>query len=175
MSVGDRHVLVLPGAGSWQPAPAQLRGIVARRVFAYIIDLIIILMIEGLALLVFVPAALLSFGLLWGPLMAVFGLIPIAYHTLMIGGWGAGTVGQRLLDLRVTDAQDGGNPSYVQAFVQSGVFYVTATLTSFLILLVVFFNPARRTLHDWASGTLVLRRSVETTGPHRAPTSAIRP
>jgi uncharacterized RDD family membrane protein YckC len=162
MTDGDRRGLIVPPAQPWAaPDPALLRGVPSRRVFSYCFDLLIILLLEGIAVLVFVPAAILSFGLLATPLSVVFGLIPITYHTVFIGGPGAATPGQRLFDLRVIDILDGAGPSYVQAFLQCAVFYVSVALTSFLILLFMFFNPARRTVHDWVSGTLVVRRSVE--------------
>jgi uncharacterized RDD family membrane protein YckC len=39
----------------------------------------------------------------------------------------------------------------------TGLFYVTLMLTGFLLLF-VFFNSQRRALHDWLSGTIVVRR-----------------
>jgi uncharacterized RDD family membrane protein YckC len=51
----------------------------------------------------------------------------------------------------------GAKPDYVQAALQCLLFYVTLALTGFLLLF-VFFNRQRRTLHDWMSGTIVVRR-----------------
>jgi uncharacterized RDD family membrane protein YckC len=137
---------------------ALLRGIVWRRVAAYCIDLVIIGAISVLAIMVFVPAAIVSFGLLATPLTLLFGLIPVAYHTVLIGSSGSATLGQRLLDLRVMDI-GGGRPDYAQAAVQCILFYVTLMATG-LLLVVIFFNPLRRTIHDWLSGTVVVRRSA---------------
>jgi len=144
--------------------PAQLHGVLWRRIAAYCVDLVVIFLIGVAAALLFIPAAILSFGLLASPLSIVFGLIPIGYHTLLIGGPYGATLGQLMFDLRVIDVAEGGRPSYIQAFVQSALFYFTVALTSFLVLFFVFFNPQRRTLHDWLSGTLVVRRSVWDSG-----------
>lgn len=137
--------------------PDMLEGVIWRRVAAYAVDFLIIGALVALfAVIVFVPATLISFGLLTGPMIAVFSLIPLAYHILLIGGRGAATLGQRLFDLRVMDAS-GAQPDYMQAAVLSVLFYLTLALTGFLLLF-VFFNPQRRTLHDWLSGTIVVRR-----------------
>lgn len=138
--------------------PEALDGVLWRRVLAYCVDLIVISLLCIAALMVFVPVTILSFGLLATPLSLAFGLIPITYHTLMIGRYGA-TLGQRLFDLEVVDLFMG-RPSYVQALVQSAIFYLSVAITSFLVLGFVFFNRHRRTLHDWLSGTIVMRRGA---------------
>ena len=136
--------------------PDMLEGVVWRRVAAYGVDLVIIGILVGLfAVIVFVPATVVTFGLL-SPMFGLFGVIPFAYHVLLVGGRNAATLGQRLFDLRVMDTS-GAGPDYVQAMVLCVVFYLTLALTGFLLLF-VFFNPQRRTLHDWLSGTIVVRR-----------------
>jgi uncharacterized RDD family membrane protein YckC len=139
---------------------AMVDGVLWRRIVAYLIDLAV-LFIAGAALWVvlLIPATILSLGLLTGPLIAVFGLIPIAYHVFLVGGRHAATLGQRLMDLRVMDSTTGERPDYAQAGVQCVLFYVTLALTGFLLLFALF-NPQRRTLHDWLSGTVVVRRGV---------------
>ena len=136
--------------------PDMLEGVIWRRVAAYAVDLVIIGIIIGLlCVIVFVPATVITFGLL-SPMFGLFGVIPFAYHVLLVGGRGAATLGQRLFDLRVMDTS-GAQPDYVQAAVLCVLFYLTLALTGFLLLF-VFFNPQRRTLHDWLSGTIVDRR-----------------
>lgn len=127
-----------------------------RRTFAYGFDLLVLAGLAVLAWLVIIPLIVLSFGLLAAPLWFAYALVPIAYHTLLVGGPRNATLGQRVFDLRVIDI-DGGPPTYVQAAAQTMLFYVTVALTSFLALLFVFFNPNRRTLHDLLSGVLVVR------------------
>jgi uncharacterized RDD family membrane protein YckC len=137
--------------------PDMLEGVIWRRVLAYFVDVVLIGCIVGLLiLLVFVPASVVTFGLLAGPLWASLALVPFAYHVLLIGGRHAATLGQRLFDLRVTD-MSGAKPDYIQAAIMTGLFYVTLMLTGFLLLF-VFFNSQHRALHDWLSGTIVVRR-----------------
>jgi uncharacterized RDD family membrane protein YckC len=138
--------------------PDMLDGVVWRRVVAYLIDLVAIgiaAIVLGIVLLI--PATILSLGLLTSPLLALFGLLPLAYHILLVGGRHAATLGQRFMDLRVMSI-GGDKPDYLQAGLQCMLFYVTLMLTGFLLLF-VFFNSQRRTLHDWLSGTIVIRRA----------------
>ena len=153
-------ISTLPLERSGAPVPpAMLEGVVWRRVAAYLVDLLVIgVLIGAYAMLVFVPLTVVSFGLLAGLLSAVFGLIPLAYHVLLIGGSRSATLGQRLFDLRVMDLS-GGRPDYIQAVVLCVLFYLTLMPTG-LLLLFVFFNAQRRTLHDWFSGTIVVRGSA---------------
>jgi uncharacterized RDD family membrane protein YckC len=138
--------------------PDMLDGVLWRRIVAYLADLVVVgIAAVVLAIVLLIPATILSLGLLTGPMIALFGLLPLAYHILLVGGPQASTLGQRMMDLRVMDSTTGDKPDYAQAGVQCVLFYVTLALTGFLLLF-VFFNPHRRTLHDWASGTVVVRR-----------------
>ncbi|HEV3177575.1 MAG TPA: RDD family protein [Stellaceae bacterium] len=141
-------------------APGYYRGILARRVFAYWVDLFCIALLVALAWLVLWLLAIASLGLL-SPLLLLLGLIPVLYHTLSIGGPHSATPGMRLTGVEVR-SWTGARPSYLQAFVQTILFYVTVYPTWSLVLLVALFNERRRTLHDILAGTLVIRQFPET-------------
>jgi uncharacterized RDD family membrane protein YckC len=141
-------------------APGYYRGILARRVFAYWVDLFCIALLVALAWLVLWLLAIASLGLL-SPLLLLLGLIPVLYHTLSIGGPHSATPGMRLTGVEVR-GWTGARPSYLQAFVQTILFYVTVYPTWSLVLLVALFNERRRTLHDILAGTLVIRQFPET-------------
>jgi uncharacterized RDD family membrane protein YckC len=141
-------------------APGYYRGILVRRVFAYWVDLFCIALLVTLAWLVLWLLAIASLGLL-SPLLLLLGLIPVLYHTLSIGGPHSATPGMRLTGVEVR-SWTGERPSYLQAFVQTILFYVTVYPTWSLVLLVALFNERRRTLHDILAGTLVIRQFPET-------------
>lgn len=101
-------------------------------------------------------AGILSFGLLAPLIPPALALIPIAYHGLLAGGPRSATLGMRLLDLEVRSF-DGSRPTLWQAALMAVLFYATIGLTGSLILLVVLFNGRRRALHDFLSGTVVVR------------------
>lgn len=154
--MGEPVVPYTPAA-SWSDDPALFDGVVWRRVLAYAIDLMVVgLLIGGYYFLV-VVAGIMTFGLAFPALAALGSLIPIAYHTLTLGGPNSATLGMRVFGLQMR-VWHGGAPSYLQAFLCSAAFYVSVYFTAGLILLVALFNNRRRCLHDILCGTVVLRR-----------------
>jgi len=136
-------------------SPEYYDGISVKRIIAYVIDFIICASLGLIGTVVASVAGIMTFGLLFGPLMAVLALIPIIYHTFLIASPESSTYGMRFVGIRVYRL-DGKRPETLQAFIQTALFFFTAPPTSFLILLVGLFNTKRRCLHDMLAGTLVL-------------------
>lgn len=137
--------------------PARFEGVLWRRSFAYLIDLLVLLGLLFLYKILFVALTVATFGLAT-PLLVLFAaVIPVAYHTVTIGGPGAATLGMHLFGLEVR-VWNGGKPGYLQALLHTAVFYVTMSFTGGLILLWPLFSNRRRCLHDLLCGTLVVRR-----------------
>jgi uncharacterized RDD family membrane protein YckC len=136
--------------------PELYEGIVPRRVVAYFFDLICIGIIGLIVWMAFAVLWLLSFGLLGPVLWFLLGLIPFAYHTLLLGGPRSATFGMRCFDLELRSVT-GERPGLLQAAAQTALFYITIGLTWSLILLVALFNRRGRTLHDWLAGTVMVR------------------
>lgn len=151
-----------PWADPFDPAvrPEVHQGVTLRRVVAYLVDLTIIAVATAFVALAFMVLGVLSFGVLTPLLSFLLLIVPLAYHTLLIGGPGSATVGMRLFGIEVR-RMDGGRPGYPLAAIQTIVFYTTVALTSWLILLVALFNAHGRTLHDYLCGTLAVNM------PHR--------
>lgn len=138
--------------------PGYYNTVMGQRVGAYLVDVVVLAVLTGAAWLVLAVLGVLTFGLAWG-LLPLLGAVPLAYHTLFIGGSdAAATPGMRVFGLTVRSVLDGRRPSLLQAFLMTGIFYVTVGATGFLVLLWVFLSDRRRTLHDALSGTLVLNR-----------------
>jgi uncharacterized RDD family membrane protein YckC len=136
--------------------PEVYDGILWRRVLAYFVDLVCIAVIAAGVAIVFAVLWLLSLGLLGPLLWLLFGLVPLAYHTLQLAGPHSATVGMRLFDLELRSIT-GERPGFLQALAQTALFYISVGATGSLILLVTLFNRRRRTVHDWLSGTLMVR------------------
>lgn len=138
-------------------APDLFEGLVVRRCFAYLVDVIVIALLGiglGFALSVI---GILSFGLLSPFSVVVLALWPLTYHSFFLATRGA-TPGMRLFDLELRDWS--GKPvEIVQSVIVVILFYLSISLTAWLILLVVFFNARSRALHDILAGTLVIRRN----------------
>ena len=124
----------------------MVEGVIMRRLIAYVIDIVLLF---GVTTVLWI----LSFGWLT-PLLA---FLPIAYHTLLIGGPDSSTIGMSLMGLEVR-RWDGGRPGVLQAFVMTVLFYITLAGPQVLLLAFSLFNSLGRTLHDLLSGTVVVNR-----------------
>ena len=149
----------------WQPAcesaawpGGAFDGIIIARCLAFIADLAVILVLLVTASILFGILGVLTFGLLW-PGAALTPLLIVAYFTLTLGGRNSATPGMRWQGIELR-AWNGNRPGYLQAFLQTLLFYVTVTVGTALVLLVPFFNRRRRCLHDYLCGTVFVRRHV---------------
>ncbi len=127
-----------------------------RRVVAYVVDVVLVAGLLALAWIAGILLGIASFGLLFPLIGPILVAIPLAYHTWFVGGPRSATPGMRLFGVEVR-TWDGRRPGYVQAAVQTAVFYLTAVGTTWLVLLVALFNRRRRCLHDFVCGTVVIR------------------
>lgn len=126
-----------------------------KRVFAYLIDALLIAILSSvLTGLIFVPI-IMTFGMLEFLFITLLALIPLLYHTTLIGGARAATLGMQLLGIE-TRTLAGAKPTYSLALILTIVFYVTIGLTSWLILIVTILNARSRTFHDILCGTIVI-------------------
>ena len=156
-----------PGTRShaaWDQAPPDpltepdlYDGVLPRRVIAYVLDLALILGLWVALTMAFGVAGILTFGALTPLGLVVLAVLPVGYHTIFIGRNGA-TPGMRVFDLEVR-SWTGRPPDYSQAFLTTVLFYASASMTAWLVLLVPLFTDRNRTLHDILAGTIVLRRT----------------
>jgi uncharacterized RDD family membrane protein YckC len=137
-------------------------GVLIRRVFAWLIDVLLIGLICVALLLVLLLFGLLTLGL-GLPLLGVLPFVPFAYHMLFLAGPPSATPGQSALRLIVRRNDDFGRPTPAQALVSTLLFYLTLA-TSGLLLLFALFTVRKRTLHDLVSGLVVVRSRALTRG-----------
>lgn len=138
--------------------PALFEGVALRRIFAYAIDVLLIAMLGGIAAVLLGMIGILTLGLVTPLNVFLLALLPVLYHAGLISYYGA-TPGMSLLDLTVRSTADGDTADPLQAVIMTVLFYVSVAATSWLILIVALFNRRRRTMHDYFSSTIVLRRS----------------
>jgi uncharacterized RDD family membrane protein YckC len=160
MTAEYSHIRNYRDAGMPDPAthPELFDGVLGRRAFAYLVDVCVIGAIMIAAWIIFALLTVVSFGLLGPGLWFLFGLIPLAYYTLLVGGRHSATLGMRLFDLELR-SWDGERPVFLQALAHAVLFYITVGATGCLILLFALINKRSRTLHDVLSGTLMGRSS----------------
>jgi uncharacterized RDD family membrane protein YckC len=147
-----------PDALDWR----LTRGVVSRRFWAYLIDLVVIALWVFFLFFALVILGPFTLGLTW--LLLIIGL-PIAaltfviYSAVTIGGPSQATVGMRMMGLRVIDANTGGRPSMLAAAVHALLFYVAAP--TFLLwagdILVGLVRDDRRFVRDLLTGLTIIR------------------
>jgi len=141
----------------WLSNPALYDGVFSRRIFAYLLDALLALVLVSLLFFVSCTLTVGTLGLLGLPAF-IFGT-PFVHFVLAaatIGGRRAATPGMRALGLRAV-AWNGENPGPLRGIIMTAMFYVTVPTTGFLILLFAFFDPRGRCLHDHLAGVLVYR------------------
>lgn len=131
-------------------------GVRTRRVFAFLLDYLIVgLLVIPFAILVAL-LGLLTFGLGW----ALFGIlcptVALIYVWNTLGGRNQATVGMRMMGIRL-DRLDGRPVDGLLAVVHSVLFWAGNVVLTPLILLVSLFADRKRTLHDLLLGTVVTR------------------
>jgi uncharacterized RDD family membrane protein YckC len=142
--------------------PELFRGVLTRRVFAFLIDLIVIGVPVILGYLFIAVFGLITFGLGWTlfwlawPATVVWAVV---YYGASLGGPYSATLGMRVMDLELRTWY--GAPGYfVLGAMHAVLFWVSVSFLSPLVLLVGLFNGRRRLLHDIVLGTVVIDSSI---------------
>jgi uncharacterized RDD family membrane protein YckC len=150
-----------PHAYDPHATPELFEGVLARRVVAFIIDLIIIaLPLVAASMFIFV-LGLITFGLGW----ALFWLLSPAsviwalfYYGATLGSPASATLGMRAMEIEMRTWY--GAPAYfVLGAVHAIVYWVSVSVLTPFILVVGFFNARRRLLHDMLVGTVIINNA----------------
>jgi uncharacterized RDD family membrane protein YckC len=157
------------GTGDFQPhafdpwsQPELFRGVLTRRAFAFLIDVMVLSLPVILAVIFIAVFGVVTLGLGWAlfwlvsPASVIWALI---YYGASLGGPHSATIGMRMMDLQMRTWY--GAPSYFALGAMHAVlFWVSVSVLSPLVLLVGLFNGRRRLLHDIILGTVVINSSV---------------
>ncbi|QFU16605.1 RDD family protein [Microvirga thermotolerans] len=137
-------------------------GVIGRRFWAYLIDLVVIAFWFLLVCFALVVLGPLTLGLTWFALaigLPIAGLTFVIYNALTIGGPAQATVGMRAMGLRVVDPHTGAPVSMLAAAVHALLFYVA--ISTFLLwacdVLIGFARDDRRFARDLLTGMMVVR------------------
>ncbi len=141
--------------------PELFEGVLARRVVAFFIDLILLSLPAVLLTVFFFVFAIVTFGLglpllllLW-PAIVLWALF---YYGLTFGSPHSATIGMRVMDIEMRTWY--GAPAYfLLGAMHALLFWLTVGWLTPLILLVGFFNERRRLLHDILLGTIVINNA----------------
>ena len=155
---GGFNVDVKPHAYDPFAHPEFFEGVLARRMIAFVIDIVIITVPVVLACMFILMFGFVTFGLGWGLfLLAYPGAViwALLYYGTTMGGPASATVGMRAVDLEIRTWY--GAPCYfLLGVVHAVVFWVLTSALTPLVLLVGLLNERRRLLHDFLLGTVVV-------------------
>jgi uncharacterized RDD family membrane protein YckC len=133
-------------------------GVMARRLVAYLLDIVFIFLFSGLLFLVISLLGVVTFGLGW----ALYAILPasgVIYSAITVGGSRQSTWGMRMAGLRAMNANTGGPVDTITAAFHALLFYLA--VGTFLLWLVDvafgFMRSDSRFGHDVLSGVAIVR------------------
>jgi uncharacterized RDD family membrane protein YckC len=142
--------------------PELFRGVLTRRFFAFLIDLVVLSIPVILAVVFIAVFGVVTLGLGWAlfwlvsPASVIWALI---YYGASLGGPHSATIGMRTMDLELRTWY--GAPGYfVLGAAHALLFWASMSFLTPLVLVVGLFDSRRRLLHDLVLGTVVINSSV---------------
>jgi uncharacterized RDD family membrane protein YckC len=172
MSYTSPHTANLPPADPYDPwlYPELFRGVLTRRVFAFLIDLVVLSVPVVVACMFIALFGVVTLGLGWGlfwlvsPATVIWAIV---YYGASIGGPHSATLGMRAMDLQLRSLS--GAPGYfVLGAAHAVLFWVLGSFLTPLIFLVGLFNARRRLPHDMILGTVMINGSAQYARPARS-------
>lgn len=159
---------VRPNAYDPAAEPELFQGVLARRMLAFAIDVVVIAIPLLMAWIFIFVFGLITFGLGWflfwilSPVSVIWALI---YYGMTLGSPASATLGMRAMGLQMRTWY--GSPAYfVLGAVHAVVFWISVSILTPLILLLGLFNARRRLLHDFVVGAVIINSSSRTAARH---------
>lgn len=142
--------------------PELFRGVLTRRFFAFLIDLVVLSIPVILGVIFIAVFGVVTLGLGW----ALFWLVSpasviwaVVYYGASLGGPHSATIGMRVMNLEMRTWY--GAPSYfVLGAAHAVLFWLSVSIFTPFILLLGLFNSRRRLLHDMLLGTVVINNAM---------------
>ncbi len=149
---------------AYDPArdPELFEGVLARRVLAFVIDVIVIMTPVAAVTVFIILLGLVTFGLGWVFLALLYpGTViwALLYYGFTFASPASATLGMRVMQIEMRTWY--GAPCYfVLGAVHAIAFYLSVTALTPLVLLVGLFNERHRLLHDIVLGTVVINNAT---------------
>lgn len=135
--------------------PELFDEILSKRLLAFAIDAIIVIIATVPAFLAVLVLGVLTFGLGWLLFPFVFAFVALGYLALTLGGRESATIGMRSAGIEMRTL--GGERMYPLLAVLEGLlFWVLVGFLTPLVLIVGLMSNRKRLLHDMLLGTIML-------------------
>lgn len=133
-------------------------GVLSRRVFAFILDYLIVLLlcIPAAVIVFFLGIITLGLGFMLYP--ALFVIVALLYFGMTLGGPSQASPGMRAMGITLMRI-DGRRLDFMTAMVHTALFWLINSILTPLILLVGLFTERSRLVHDMLLGTVIVRTS----------------
>lgn len=133
-------------------------GVLARRVFAFLIDyaIVLLLCIPAAVIVFFLGILTLGLGFMLYP--ALFIIVALLYFGMTLGSSSQASPGMRAMGLAMVRV-DGRRMDFFTAMVHTVLFWMINSVLTPLILLAGLFIERSRLVHDLLLGTVVIRTS----------------
>lgn len=131
-------------------------GVLSRRVFAFVIDYLIILLLCIPAAVVVFFLGIITLGLGFVLYPALFVIVALLYFGLTLGGPNQASPGMRAMGVAMARL-DGRRMDFLTAVAHTVIFWIINSVLTPLILLVGLFTERSRLVHDMLLGTVIIR------------------
>ena len=131
-------------------------GVLSRRVFAFLIDyaIVLLLCIPAAVIVFFLGVITLGLGFFLYP--ALFVIVAVLYFGVSLGGPSQATPGMRAMGIAMA-RMDGRRIDFLLATVHIALFWIINSVLTPLILLAGLFTERSRLVHDFLLGTVMVR------------------
>ncbi|MEZ2129198.1 MULTISPECIES: RDD family protein [unclassified Sinorhizobium] len=131
-------------------------GVLSRRVFAFLVDYVIVLLlcIPAAIVVFFLGIVTLGLGFFLYPILFI--IVAALYFGLTLGGPNQASLGMRAMGLAMVRL-DGQPMDFLIAIVHLALFWILNSVLTPLILLAGLFIERSRLIHDLLLGTVVIR------------------
>jgi len=149
--------------------PELFENVLARRVIAFFIDVLVIAVPLALLAVFILMFGLVTLGLGWflfllfTPITVIWALF---YYGLTLGSPACASIGMRMVGIEMRTWY-GGEMYFLLGAVHAVGFWLTVSLLTPFVLLVGLFNDRKRLLHDMLLGTIVINSAARTDAPPR--------
>lgn len=133
-------------------------GVLTRRMFAFILDYVIVLLLCIPAAVIVFMLGILTLGLGFMLYPALFVIVALLYFGMTLGGPNQASPGMRAAGITMLRL-DGRRMDFMTAMVHTVLFWLINSVLTPLILLAGLFTDRSRLVHDFLLGTVVARSS----------------
>jgi uncharacterized RDD family membrane protein YckC len=131
-------------------------GVLSRRIFAFIIDYLLLLLLCIPAAVVVFFLGVVTLGLGWFLYPALFVIVALLYFGMTVGGRTQASPGMRAAGIAMMRL-DGRRIDFLTAVVHMVLFWILNSVLTPLILLAGLFIERSRLVHDLLLGTVMVR------------------